>query len=287
MRNALLGLLLSVTLTTNVFCQDSLRTIPPDSTTGQSWGARKTIATALSVGFLGGSLVGSYFDWWNNDAKPFHFVREGFWNDYASGVDKFGHAYTSYCYFHIFRNIMLWGGFSDEAAFWWPLGGSAFFAISVEVGDGLSSIGFSFEDLTANTLGLTYAVLQSKFPFLNNIQMKWSYVPPDGYRWPPRFTDHYDGHTYWFTFNMHNLLPDPVGSSWPEWLNFAVGYKVDDNQSRHALVVGFDFNLGAFTTSQPDLVLARNTLDLFHLPVLPAVKMTEEKHPRWYGVFLY
>ncbi len=64
-------------------------------------------------------------------------------------------------------------------------------------------------------IGLGYGMLQTEVPFLQNFNLKWSYVPADGYRLPPRFTDHYDAHTYWLTINVHNLLPKVRGAIGP------------------------------------------------------------------------
>jgi hypothetical protein len=245
---------------------------------------RKVVATTAVGGLLVGSLVSSYFDWWKDSGRPFHVVREGVFHDYSLGIDKIGHAYTSYFYFHSFRHIMLWGGYSRSAAFWWAAGTTAFFALSIEIGDGVSPYGFSFEDLGFNMLGLGFGMLQAEFPALRNVQFKWSYVPQDGYRWPPRFTDHYDGHTYWLAFNLHRMLPEGVGEYWPEFLQLAVGYGVGDKQTRREIVVGLDFNLGCLRTESPELRLLQREVDLIHLPG-PGVKFSPGKQPE-YRLFL-
>lgn len=249
----------------------------------EGWTFKKGAATVMVGGVLAGSLVNSYFDWWKGAQQPFHFVREGFLHDYSLGMDKVGHAYTSYFYFHTFKDILLWGGYTPEEAFWWGAGGSAFFAISIEIGDGVSPYGFSWEDLSGNMLGLGYGMLQTQVPFLKNVNFKWSYIPNDGWRWPPRFTDHYDSHTYWLAFNMHNLLPPSWGEYWPEFLQLAVGYGVYDRQTRRELVIGIDFNLEAFGAGSQDVLLGERILNRFHIPA-PAVKFTEGRAPKWYLV---
>src|SRR5512140_766910 len=137
---------------TPAFAQDSTVVITEGFQTRPDWTTRKAISTVAFGGVLVGSLVGSYFDWWNEDSRSFHFTQEGWFQDYSLGIDKCGHAYTSYFYFHTFRNLLLWGGARPSTAFWWASGATAFFAVSVEIGDGLSPIGFSFEDLAANSL---------------------------------------------------------------------------------------------------------------------------------------
>jgi len=136
------------------------------------------------------------------------------------GIDKMGHFFTSYFYFNTIRNIMLWGGYSRSNATWWAAGASAFFALAVEIGDGVSDIGFDYRDIDFNLSGIGYAWLQTRVLFLRNFNFKWSYVPKDGYRFPPRFTRHYDAHTYWVAFNINELLPSSVEPYWPDFCSW-------------------------------------------------------------------
>ena len=239
-------------------------------------GGRKELATGIVGGILVGSLISSYNDWWKDNSRSFHFIREGLFSDYSLGVDKLGHAYTSSFFFHAFRNVMLWGAFDDATATWWAAGTSAFFALSVEVGDGLSSYGFSLEDIAFNFAGLGFGLAQTQFPFLENFQFKWSYVPSGGYRWPPRFTDHYDAHTYWLTVNVHAFLPEEARSWWPPFLHLAFGYGVDELQTRREFLVGLDIHLGGFDIENPEMRLLMKTASMYHLPS-PAVKITDGK----------
>jgi hypothetical protein len=259
--------------------QDSL-SLPAASPEVSLWTPRRIIATGLVGGILAGSLVSSYYDWWKDDAQPFHFTDDGLFENYSLGMDKLGHTYTSYFYFHTFHNVMLWGGYDRSAALWWSAGTTAFFALSIELGDAVSPYGFSFADLGFNMIGLGYGMLQTEIPFLKNFSLKWSYVPADGYRWPPRFTDHYDAHTYWLAVNIHQLLPEGARTYWPGWLQLAVGYGVDETQTRREWVIGLDLNLGAFQVEQPDLRLLLQTADLFHFPA-PAVKFTQGEKPEY------
>lgn len=249
----------------------------------EGWPAKKIVATGLVGGVLAGSLLNSYFEWWKDSGARFHFVREGFLDDYSLGIDKIGHAYTSYFYFRAVRTVLLWGGYGSDEAFWWGAGASAFFAVSVEIGDGMSPYGFSWEDLTGNMLGLGFGMVQARFDFLRNVSFKWSYIPQDGWRWPPRFTDHYDSHTYWLAFNVHRMLPEGPARFWPEWLQVAVGYGVDARQTRRELVIGLDLNLEAFATENEDLLMVERVVNAFHVP-FPAVKFTEHDRPKWYLV---
>ena len=230
---------------------------------------------------MAGSLASSYYDWWKGNREPFHFVREGFLHDYSLGIDKIGHAYTAYFFFNAFRRTLLRGGYTPAESYWWGTGFTTLFALSVEVGDGLSGYGFSWEDLTGNMAGLGFGMLRVHVPFLQNFSFKWSYVPTDGWRWPPRLTDHYDAHTYWIALNLHAVLPEGWRDAWPAFLQPAVGYGVDRHQTRREFVVGFDIDIGSLSVKNPELELVQGILSPIHIPE-PAVKFTEGGSPRWY-----
>ncbi len=274
------GFVLVLMLRCAAYPQDSVQTVmqpgPVESASG-----RKILATGLVGGFLAGSLIDSYYSWWKGASNPFTFHAEGWFSDGSRGIDKAGHVYTSYFYYHAVRDIMLWGGYEPSTAMWWGIGISGFFAVSIEIGDGLSEYAFDYQDLLFNMAGLGYGVLQTKSPLFKNINLKWSYVPRDGYRFPPRFTDHYDAHTYWITANLHGLLPESLKDYWPEFLQLAVGYGVDDNHSKREVVVGLDFNLEVFSVHNQDLALVQKIVNRFHFPA-PAVKFTEQKKPRYF-----
>lgn len=277
MKNLLLGLLLCGVCRT--IAQDS--TSAPDGLSPETEShTRRFVASAIMAGMIGTSVIWAADAWWQGRGHPFSFYSEGWFNDYSLGIDKVGHAYSSYFYFHTFHNIMLWGGFDASAALWWGAGITEFLALSLEIGDGFSTFGFSYEDLLANTFGLTYAVMQTRIPFLQNFSLKWSYVPA-GERNGLNFTQHYDAHTYWLSFNIHNLLPREMESYWPGFIQLAVGYGVDGNQTRREGVIGLDFNLEIFPAPSPEIRLVQKTLNMFHVPA-PAMKFTEHKTPQYY-----
>lgn len=242
---------------------------------------RKVASTTMVGGMLAFSLIWSYDSWWKSSKSAFFFKDENWWTGEHLGVDKAGHMFTSYFYFNTIRDIMLWGGYKPSTAFWWGAGSAAFFALAVEIGDGLGGVGFDYQDLVFNSLGLTFGMLRTSYPFLKNFSLKWSYVPPDGFEYPPRFTKHYDGHTYWLALNLHNLLPEPLQKFWPALLQPAIGYGVDDHVTKREFVIGLDFNLEVFTPPSEDWLLVQRVINKFHIPA-PAVKFMEDKKPRYY-----
>ncbi|MBI4536040.1 MAG: DUF2279 domain-containing protein [Ignavibacteriae bacterium] len=247
------------------------------------FGGRKIAATASVGGLLVTSLLWSWDSWWRDAGGGFHFISEGWFSGPVRGIDKVGHFYTSYFYFHLFRNIMLWGGYERATADWWAFGGAAFFALSVEVGDGITpQYGFDYKDLVFNLGGIGYAYLQTRIPVLKNFNFKWSFIPEGGYKFPVRFTDDYDAHTYWLACDVNNLLPSSLEPYWPDFLQVALGVGVDDKWSKREFVIGFDINISSiFRTENEDWLLLEKTVNMFHFPA-PAVKFTEQKSPRYY-----
>lgn len=276
MKTALLSLLL---LGPPCFGQDTLSAEGFERIDG--FHGRKVIATGAVGTLLVGSLVDSYYAWWKGASKPFTLYSENWLGPPHLGIDKAGHFFTSYFYFNTFRNIMLWGGYSRSTADWWAVGTAGFFALSIEIGDGLSEYGFDYQDLVFNAGGIGYGMLQSEYPFLRMFNFKWSYVPKEGYRFPPRFTEHYDAHTYWLAVNVNELVPSSVEPYWPDFLQIAVGYSVDDNVTKREVVIGLDLNLEVLPAPSEDFLLLQKTVNMFHFP-MPAVKFTDGREPRGY-----
>jgi hypothetical protein len=244
---------------------------------------RKYIATGAIGGLLVTSLIWSYDTWWRDAGRKFSFKTEHWLNSQTLGIDKVGHFYTSYFYFNTFRNLMLWGGYEQFTADLWAAGAAAFFAVAIEFGDGVTpDYGFDYQDIVFNFAGIGYGWLQTKVPFLKPFRFKWSYIPDDGYKLPVRFTDDYDAHTYWLTCDVDKLLPESVEPYWPDFLQVALGFGVDDRVTKREFAVGFDLNLeGLFHTKNEDWLLVEKEINMFHIPA-PAIKFAQHKAPRYY-----
>jgi hypothetical protein len=244
----------------------------------EGWTARKGISTGLAGALVIGSLVDSYYAWWKDSSRPFTFRSEGWFGGGHAGIDKLGHLFTSFFYFHTVRNLLLWGGHHPSTATWWSVGLTAFFAVSIEVGDGVSEYAFDYQDLVFNAAGLGCGLLQTEIPALRNFTLKWSFVPESGYRFPPRFTQDYDGHIYWLAVNVNALLPDELEPYWPDLLQVAGGYSVAEGGARSEYAVGFDLRLSIFDPPSPEAKLLIRTVDYFHVP-MPGVKFSPGAPP--------
>ena len=251
------------------------------------WPTRKIVATGLVGAIMATTLYDSYNTWWKGAAKPFTFLghqEENWLSGPHQGIDKPGHFFGTYALFKSIRNLLLWGGADRNTAFWWAAGFGLWNGFQIEIGDAFSPYGFDYQDIVFDVGGVAFGMLQSEVPALDNFNFKFSYWSNTGIKSPANFTRDYDAMVIWLTMNVHNILPASIQNSWPEFLQLAVGYGVDDQESRRKFAVGFDINIQAFTTQNEDVLLAEKTFDLLHLP-LPAIRIVEDKHPRYDLIF--
>ncbi len=243
-----------------------------------SFWSRWNMARLGAVALVGGTLVYGAGVWWVHDTRPFHFWNEGWWSD-ANGVDKIGHMYTSYFMFRALHEMFLWGGHEPEAAFWWATGVAAFHGLAIEIGDGFSDYGFDYRDVSANYTGLLYAMLQSKVPFFENFQIKWSlYYPMSHHSF--KVNDLYDYHIYWMSFRVEELLPRPLKPYWPGFFQIAFGLGTKENRSLRTYNIALDYNLELLPFEGQDLNLFKKLLNMIHLPA-PGVRFSKGHPPEW------
>lgn len=247
---------------------------------------KSLVVAGLVIQQIGSSVI-EYNWWWKDSNNKFHFEHDGFLNNYSYGMDKFGHAYTSYMYFVTLNEVMKWANFSDKTRLYTSVILPAVWAISIEIGDAMAPYGFSAPDLIANFSGIGYGLLQDRVPFFQNISYKFSYYPRQG-----KFdvSSHYDDHIYWLSFDMHNLLPEPIGRKWPQLINLAVGYSIKgyniQPQYQRELMIGIDLNLRAIKTKNSTLTALRNIVNLIHIPS-PGIKNTLGGQTEFKGLLMY
>ncbi len=253
---------------------------------------RKPLITYSTIAYSAVTLYMEYKWWWQGNYHDFHYQWEGFLNNYSLGVDKIGHFYTSYLYFCAAREFFQWAHFDESTMLWCAIGIPLAHAISIELGDGFSTYQFSPDDLIANCLGIGYGYLQYKVPFFQNFNVKWSYFPsgvvPLNNNW--RLTDDYDGHMYWLSFKMHNLLPKSMNTYWPKFLNLAVGYGVKNYTTGKPLkrnfAVSLDYNITEIPITGGIYDLLKGVLDNFHFPA-PGVQKIEGEKLQFKPLLLY
>jgi hypothetical protein len=277
MKKILTGLLLLFVLTIQAQQYDS-------TATPQNFRLRKGVIIGGLAIQQTVSFYVQYKWWWKNNFHSFRFENDGMVNNYTLAVDKLGHFYTSYLYFHSLNEIMRWGGFSQRSRMITSTVLPAAWALSIEIGDAFSKdYGFSVADLTANYLGLGYGLVQERYPYFRKFNFKMSYYPTTFYShnnyegWS--LTSDYRGHFYWLSFDVHGLLPKPAQRYWPAFLNIAVGYGIDKNGPRHEQPkyrdwgISFDWNLSAFKTKKKGLHAAKEIINYVHFPAPGAHKV--------------
>jgi hypothetical protein len=277
---------LSLVLILSIQAAHSQDTIPPFD--GYQRGQISTLRHTFGVGMVGllsaGILADSYYTWWRDVEKPFTFYSEGWFNDGHLGIDKAGHFFGAHTTYRLGREFLLYAGLSPDAALWWAAGIAAFHSLEIEIGDGFSPYGFSFEDLAMGWGGIAYGILQTQVPFFRNFDFKFSYWS-NALKSPANFTSDYDAMTIWFTPNIHNLLPESMRAYWPKFLQLALGYGVGWGQTRREFAIGIDIDLESFNLGSDEWLLTQRIVNTMHLP-LPAVKTTVGKGPVWYMAHL-
>lgn len=287
-RDSALGLLLLLLIAESSGAQDLAAPAPRDST---FWMFHRKTFVQYALPIYTAAIFTIQFEWWwKANAHPFSIVWEGVWNDYSLGVDKVGHFYTTYAYYLSLYDMMRWAGYDESTSRWTGLGVASFHAVCSELADGFSRYGFTPGDLLFNAMGMGYAMLQQEVPFLRNFNFKFSYWPspnlPRNEEWC--ITCDYDGHIYWLSVNMHDLLAGSGETWWPRFLNLAVGYggkNISHGVPRgtplyRKWTIGLDYNLTIFETADDTWNTILGMLNRFHYPA-PAFRMTRDEGVRF------
>src|SRR5207244_11201604 len=91
-------------------------------------------------------------------------------------------------------------------------------------------------ELSAEAAGALFAVAQQRTKSLQYIKPVWTYRPTEAYRrrnlpghgGQPRATTDYSGQTYWFSTDVHGLIPDRAKPFWPSLVRVSPGYSITD-----------------------------------------------------------
>lgn len=205
-------------------------------------------AYVYGIGTLAaGSLTGLYFAWYADyPQNGFHFTND---NKNWGGMDKIGHATTTFAVGQASYDVLRWTGVSEKKAIWYGgLTGWGYLAV-VEVMDGFSEEwGFSWGDFAFNSAGAALFIGQQLGWKEQRFQLKWSYRPtmyPQyrgdllGRTWQEQWLKDYNGQTYWLSAS-----PGTFGVDWwPRWLCLSGGYSIDGyvsangNNSEHPEII--------------------------------------------------
>jgi len=228
--------------------------------------------------------------WWEEERTYFHLYRgwrqsKGYWdfgwNDTLYGhIDKLGHYFSARLLSEQIYYISRWIGFNENSS---KLIGpilSSLLMLQIEIYDGhFKEWGFSIADFTANELGAFAPLIAEKISFLKNFQLKFSYHPSNLPKQEATFIKDYAGMTFWFSCNVHSLLPVTIKKYYPPWLNFALGYSVSKpTRGKIELYLAPDINwmkvpIGNIQT----MTFIKKTLNYFHFPCFSLKLLPDEK----------
>ncbi|MCB0661897.1 MAG: DUF2279 domain-containing protein [Saprospiraceae bacterium] len=207
-----------------------------------------TIAGIGTV-IYGSASIGLWNEWYKNyPIGKFHFFND--WEEWKQ-VDKAGHFFTSYIYANYCFEGALWTGMNRKKAMWTGALVGTGLQLTVEVMDGFSEKwGFSMGDLAFNTAGTllfmgqelawqeqrikmkvsSHAVDYGAFPTLTSQDATQTMSISErvqnlyGTSFAELLLKDYNAQTNWASFNIWSFLPEREKSSFPKWLNLAVGY---------------------------------------------------------------
>lgn len=193
--------------------------------------ARLLAVVGTEAALYGGSMAYLQYVWYTDHQRvPFHFYNDS--KGYLQ-IDKAGHTYGSYLESYIGYHALRHAGVGKNKSL--LLGGTLGILLqsTIEIWDGLyEGWGFSWRDMAANAFGSAFVIGQELQWDEQKVKYKFSFAPSpyaaqaNGYlgRGFNELFNDYNGHTYWFSTGIHQLLP-----KWniPQWLNIAAGYSAN------------------------------------------------------------
>ena len=252
------------------------------------------------LGILGSATAGTglvlknYYEriWWEGKPQRFHF------NDDLTALrltDKFGHTYVAILITEFYTPLIRWSGFSTENSRWGGVSASLLHQlVFVEFQDSFSEWGFSLSDAASDVVGAFYPLLQDHSPFLDKFNFKWSYHPSlhswkDYFHLDTIIKDLYDnafhmdynGMTFWLSGDIHSFLPHSLKNYWPNFLNLALGYSVEEmdihkrGSGYSEIFLALDYDMRKLPGGGRVWNGMKNVLNYIHFPA-PAVRITPD-----------
>jgi hypothetical protein len=137
----------------------------------------------LGSALLGASLgVAAGVSFSNTPHESFHAGNEGWFgrNTYAGGADKSSHFVISAILAKELAHLYAKLGYSETQSRLLGFGVSALSGLVVEIGDGTTEYGFSYEDLLMDVFGAGAATLVAAAGIDDLVGVRWGFlVPPD------------------------------------------------------------------------------------------------------------
>ena len=208
----------------------------PDSTKIKK--GRVLLVGSSLAAVLGGSYLYVENSWWSDKQIPFHF-DDGSDLTYALNVDKVGHFMGGLEAADFFSSSIQWAGMNERKSIWYGAVFGTGLQLAIEMKDAYAPYwGFSKWDLALGSAGSFWPVAQYYNTDLKAINFKFSYYKRSNIYWDLdkqrgketnkyAWQDDYPNQTYWVTFDINHFIET---CCWPDWLNVAVGFGIDDTQ---------------------------------------------------------
>lgn len=259
--------------------------------------------TLFTGGFVLGVMGIGYLTWWRDSRGGFRFANEEWFgaDTYAGGADKASHV--------VFSFNAEWGlesayrrlGHPDAEARWLSVGVLAATGVLLEIGDGVSLYGASWEDEAANVFGALLSSQVSRLGLRDTIGMRIGVVktliPDPCCRAGINYGSDYSKEIYSLDVKLAGLLPR-LGVKKPGPARFLLvsltydskgfRYSPEDHQERN---VGLDLGLNV-----PEILRAfgvrddtwwggplLTALSIFRIPYTAFGFRYDLNHRRWSG----
>ncbi|MAW21373.1 MAG: hypothetical protein CMD16_03140 [Flavobacteriales bacterium] len=256
---------------------------------------------------LGVALGGSYWyvknAWWAEKQTDFHF-DDGADLTYALNVDKIGHFMGGLQAADLFSSSMRWTGMNEKQSLWYGAAFGSGLQLAIEMKDAYAPYwGFSKWDLALGSVGSIWPLAQYYNNDFNAIDFKLSYYKRSDIYWELEqqrgkeinknsWQDDYPNQTYWMSFDVNHFAET---CCWPEWLNLAIGFGLDDTQylnenntkkgGNNEWYIALDYNIPKMLKKwdSPTAKKVKHWLNYFHLPA-PTIKISPQLE--FYPLFL-
>ena len=172
---------------------------------------RKTALVTAGV-LVGAPLVG-YFAWWRTSSRStFEFANERWFqrDTYAGGADKASHIFLGYVSTLTLQGLYRSLDKTPAEARGLALAVTVVTGVLIEVGDGFSQYGFSWEDATANAIGATLATGLDAWDLKDTVGLRFGYVKalkPDACCRYGGYGDDYSKEIYSADLKLAGFLP--------------------------------------------------------------------------------
>lgn len=236
------GFLLSFLITVTAFANDA--------TPKEGWSKEAKYYTTLGILWTGVLVHEEYT--WDLD-RSFHFQQERWFekDTKSAGNDKVGHVYSAYFLVRTLTPTYEHYGYTKEEAIRKAVFSSFLLMTTMEIADGFTSFGFSWNDLAANSLGQYLGYLMEKKPRLNEL-FEFRSMPYSSFEVGAGKTDLHKHsrtvinlkHFVAFKFSGLDATKDTTLRYFDLHLGYDVTYQPNTDDFDRNMFVGFNINVG-------------------------------------------